>query len=324
MKTEGRLRPVNVPSPQSKPGDPRVGALVSSVLAADTAVALIGFPTDAGVTRNGGRAGAAQAPDKIRSALFKFTPDAETPRASEALWRRVADLGDIAVTGDLAVDQAVLGDVVADLLARSVVPIILGGGHETAFGHFLGYAVADRKVGIINVDAHLDVRELVDGKGHSGSPFREARDHPSQACLSYEVLGVAPHACAAAHLEYVRSRGGECLFRAGVTVNAIDRIVGGADRPTLLTLDLDAVDAAFSPGVSAPCVGGLSPDLWLHAAWAGGKNRNVQSFDIVEYNPTYDIDDRTARLAALTVWYIVKGLGERFVDVTKPRLGFRS
>jgi arginase family enzyme len=74
--------------------------------------------------------------------------------------------------------------------------------------------------------------------------------------------------------------------------------------------------------VSAPCVGGLSTDLWLHAAWAGGRNPQVASFDIVECNPSFDIDGRTARLAALTVWQIVKGIGERLDGARRPRLGF--
>lgn len=323
MKSKMKLRSTTVQGPAPRVGDPRLGALIGRDLAADTAIAIVGFPCDEGVRRNGGRVGAAAAPDKIRTALYKYTPDAEGARASEALWRRVVDLGDVIMSGDLALDQAALGDIVADLLTRSVIPIILGGGHETALGHFLGYVAAQRKVSIVNVDAHTDVRELIEGKGHSGSPFREACDHPSKMCINYSVVGVAPHSCAAPHIDYVRAHGGECIVRAGVSSAELDRIVGRAPVSTLLTLDLDAVDECFAPGVSAPGVGGISPDLWLHGAWAGGRNPNVSSFDIVEYNPTHDIDNRTARLAALTVWYIVKGIGERFAQTSKPRLGFR-
>jgi len=323
MKSKTKLRATSVQGPSPRAGDPRLGALIGRDLAADTAIAIIGFPCDQGVKRNGGRVGAAAAPDAIRTALYKLTPDAESARTSEALWRRVADLGDVVMTGELATDQAALGEVVSDLLTRSIVPVVFGGGHETALGHFLGYVGAQKKVGIINVDAHLDVRELIEGKGHSGSPFREAREHPSKACIGYTVLGVEPHSCAAAHLDYVRAKGGECILRAGVSTAEIDRIIGGASAPTMLTLDIDAVDESFAPGVSAPCVGGLHSEQWLHAAWAGGRNPQISSFDLVECNPTHDIDNRTARLAALTVWYIVKGIGERFAQSTRPRLGFR-
>lgn len=323
MKSITKVRPTKVEGPPPRRGDPRLGSVIGKALAADTAVAIVGFPCDEGVKRNGGRVGAALAPDAIRAALYKLTPDGEAARPSEALWKRVVDLGDIVMSGELGTDQAALGKVVGDLLDRSIIPIVLGGGHETAFGHFLGYVEAHRKVGILNIDAHLDVRELIDGKGHSGSPFREAREHPSKMCIDYTVLGVEPHSCAAAHLEYVRARGGRCVFRAGVSSAEIDKTIGAVSSPTLLTLDLDAVDESMAPGVSAPCVAGLSADLLLHAAWVGGRNPQVSSFDIVECNPTVDIDNRTARLAALTVWYIVKGIGERFAQTTKPRLGFR-
>jgi formiminoglutamase len=80
----------------------------------------------------------------------------------------------------------------------------------------------------------------------------------------------------------------------------------------LVTFDLDAVDQSAAPGVSAPTVGGLDPSLWLKAAYEAGRCPRVTSIDLVEYNPAYDVDRRTARLAALTVWHILRGLAERF------------
>lgn len=306
-----KLSPSQVTTPSARPGDPRVGHLIGKSITTDTAVAIVGFPVDEGVARNGGRVGAAKAPYAIREALYKLTPDAEAPKASAEFWKRVSDLGDLAPTSDLAAAQAELGEIVAELVARGVVPIILGGGHETAYGHFLGYVAAKQSVSIINIDAHLDVRELIDGAGHSGSPFRQVLEHPDKLCVGYQVLGVQPHSCAAAHLDYLKSRGGKHTFRAGCSVAALEKVVGGASTSTMLSLDIDAVDAASAPGVSAPCVGGLSTDLWLHAALLGGANPQIKSFDIVECNPSFDLDGRTARLAALTVWEIVRGLARR-------------
>lgn len=305
------LVPSNINASKRRVGDPRVGEILSREVGPDTVAALIGFPTDVGVVRNGGRPGAAAGPGAVRTALYKFTPDAEHPRESGEMWRRTADLGDIAVSGDLAADQALLGEVVGDLLIRGIVPIIIGGGHETALGHFLGYVKAQRNVSIINIDAHPDVRELIDSRGHSGSPFREALEHPSKRCVGYSVLGLEPHTCAGSHIEYIEQRGGAAIFRTGTTSREIDRFIGSAKSTTMVTLDLDAVDEVAAPGVSAPCVAGLSIDLWLRAAWCAGANPAITSLDIVECNPTFDIDNRTARLAALTIWHLVKGLHGR-------------
>jgi formiminoglutamase len=66
-----------------------------------------------------------------------------------------------------------------------------------------------------------------------------------------------------------------------------------------------------APGVSAPAAGGLSQDLWLHAAYRAGRSPKVASIDVVELNPNVDVDDRTVRLAALPVMEILRGLTDR-------------
>ena len=79
----------------------------------------------------------------------------------------------------------------------------------------------------------------------------------------------------------------------------------------MVTFDLDAVDQAQAPGVSAPAVNGLDQELWLHAAYRTGRCPQVTSVDVVELNPRVDVDDRTARLAALTVMAVLRGLSDR-------------
>jgi formiminoglutamase len=287
--------------------DPRLGDwLRGSALASDTLVALLGFPSDEGVRRNGGRPGAAGGPAAIREALVKMTPDARHPDPFISLLERTADLGDVEVTGDVEADQAHLGERAGELLAAGVVPIILGGGHETAFGHFLGYVAAGQPVRALNWDAHADVRPLRDGAAHSGSPFRQMLDHPSGLCAGYTVAGLLPWRVAAAHAA-VPDR---VVWAPDLDAARAEAEVAALDGPTLATFDLDAVDAA--PGVSAPGVGGLAVAVWLAAAEACGRSPHVRSVDVVELNPLRDRDGRTAVLAALTVWHVLRGLAVRF------------
>jgi formiminoglutamase len=83
------------------------------------------------------------------------------------------------------------------------------------------------------------------------------------------------------------------------------------EAPTLVSFDLDAVNQAESPGVSAPNAAGLSRELWLEAAHTTGRCPAVSSVDVVELNPEVDRDGQTARLAALTVWWLLRGRAER-------------
>jgi len=304
------LQPPAIAPPDTAENDPRLGHLLGDDPEPLSAV-LLGFSVDEGVVRNGGRPGAAEAPDRLREQLYGMTPDARRGEAFRHLLRHTQDLGNLKNDGSLATRQAALGKSLASHLRRETVPIILGGGHETAYGHFLGYAKAETDVTILNWDAHPDVRPLIENKPHSGSSFRQALEHPSGCCQHYAVAGLQPHSTAAAHLQFIDDQNGRYAWTDELTRSAITKRYETLSGPTMETFDLDAVDQAQAPGVSAPAVGGLDRDLWLHAAYRAGRCPQVTSVDIVELNPRVDVDDRTARLAALTVMQVLRGLSDR-------------
>jgi len=308
-----RLARPELAIPATAAGDPRLGRLLGTDLGpgAQPRVVLVGFPVDEGVRRNGGRTGAAQGPLAIRQALYRLTPDAFGAAAHAALLRRTLDAGDLVASGDLEADQEALGDLVAGWLADGAFPIVLGGGHETAYGHFLGYARAGRAVEILNWDAHADVREPKEGRGHSGSPFRQALLHPSGLCRRYRVAGLQPQSVAREHLAFVEGRAGRAFPADGLEVAGCDALYAQLGAGAMVTFDLDAVDQASAPGVSAPATRGLPASLWLRAAWLAGRTEEVTSADVCELCPPHDRDGQTARLAALTVWEILRGLAGR-------------
>jgi formiminoglutamase len=304
------LQPPDISPPDTAEDDPRLGHLLGDDPAPLSAV-LLGFPVDAGVVRNGGRPGAAEAPDQIRKWLYGMTPDARRNDPFLHLLRHTQDAGNLGHEASLAAQQAALGEVLAPHLRRDTMPILFGGGHETAYGHFLGYVEAATDVAILNWDAHPDVRPLKDGRPHSGSPFRQALEHPSGHCRHYTVAGLQPDSTAAAHLQFIDDHGGRYAWVDDLSRSTITKRYETLSGPTMVTFDLDAVDQAQAPGVSAPAVGGLDRDLWLHAAYRAGRCPQVTSVDIVELNPRVDVDDRTARLAALTVMQVLRGLSDR-------------
>lgn len=309
MPSPIRFTPPPEPPRRSSPDDPRVGDFLPTRLdPSEARVVLAGFPCDSGVVRNGGRPGAAAGPAALRRTLHRLTPDAEHAGSFIDLLRRTDDLGDLALTGDLAGDQQRLGDALAPHLERGAFVIVLGGGHETSFGHFLAHAGAARATRILSWDAHTDVRPLIDGQPHSGSPFRQAIGHESRACRGYTIAGALPHAVAPAHRDWIVERGGDIVWRHELTTGRIAALYRDTG-PMMVSFDLDAVEGMA--GVSAPAVGGMSPDDWLLAAFEAGRSPDVASADVVELNPAVDRDGRTVALAAATVWWILKGIAAR-------------
>ncbi len=307
---------VEVPDTGSE--DPRIGHYLERPPSDHPKVVLIGFPVDEGVFRNGGRTGAAMAPDTIRQNLYRLSPDAEDGGAFASLLDHVYDWGNIRSSGNLEVDQAALGEAVSSYLSEGVIPIILGGGHETAYGHFLGYVESGiENLTVLNWDAHTDVRELRNSKGHSGSSFRQILLHPSDICRQYLVAGLLPYSASKAHLEFILERGGTIHWRKDLTSEEITRIYSDCHAPLMASFDIDAVSQWAAPGVSSPCMGGMDPVLWLEAAHAAGASGKVTSMDLAEVNPQYDNDNQTSRLAALTVWHFLKGLSES-IEEARP------
>lgn len=265
---------------------------------------LLGFACDAGVARNQGRPGAADGPAAMRRALAPLA------------WHRTApayDAGDITCQGDeMEAAQARLAERVADLLDAGHRPIVMGGGHEVAFGSWSGLArhleaqgETAPRVGIINFDAHFDLRDPAQVRS-SGTPFAQiagecqARGWP----FRYACLGVSRAANTRALFTRARELG--VLVREDREIDArrLDGIVRDLQRfmarcdHLYLTLDLDVLPAAEAPGVSAPAARGVSLALLEPLIEAVRDNGKLRLADLAELNPTLDIDNRTAKAAA--------------------------
>jgi len=267
-------------------------------------VALVGFACDEGVRRNGGRVGAKDGPRAIRAALANLAWHQDHP---------VYDVGDVFCDGEnLEAAQVTLGEVVASLIVAGHRPLVLGGGHETAWGTFQGVATADpaAPVGVVNLDAHFDLRG--DEQPNSGTPFAQiarwcqARYRPFQ----YACLGVAEPANTAALFAKADDLGVLYLRDDALSPDALPHVRAVledfcvASGRLHLSLDLDVLPAATMPAVSAPAAGGVSQAvveaLLVRILQAG----LVRAVDVVEFNPSLDPDGRGARVAARLVWLI--------------------
>src|SRR5690606_23298776 len=135
-------------------------------------IALLGYACDEGVARNQGRIGAQGGPDAIRGAFGRMP----NHLPSHVL---LHDAGDIKCPeGDMEATQRELARAVALLLDHKQFPMVLGGGHDMAYGHYHGIKShlhakkPGQTLGIINFDAHFDLRKNAD-RPNSGTPFHQ-------------------------------------------------------------------------------------------------------------------------------------------------------
>lgn len=284
-----------------------VAAAGQGVAPADPA--LIGFACDAGVARNQGRSGAAQAPAAIRRALAGLPAHRFT---------RLVDAGDVVCDdGDLEAAQDRLAARVADVLAAGARPLVLGGGHEVAWGSFQGLrrwldGLGDRQpVLVLNLDAHFDLR--TGRPASSGTPFDQiaeycaAHGHAWQyACYGVSRLGntAALYARAAEiGAAWVEDRDLQERF-LDARLADLDRLLAAAGH-VYLTIDIDVLPAAVAPGVSAPAAYGVPLPVVEEIALRVKQSGKLRLADLAECNPAFDIDQRTARVAARLAWHLL-------------------
>jgi formiminoglutamase len=272
-------------------------------------IALLGYAVDAGVIRNGGRSGAKDGPDSIRKMLGPLANHLH----ETAL---VYDYGNIVVEDDnIDAAQLLMRDTIYTCLQEHHLPVILGGGHDAAYPHFLGVQkyleTTGQTVGIINFDAHFDLRPIIDGKGHSGSPFFQIANQFSNS-FNYLVLGIQKASNPKTLFETASSL--HCNFLEIEQFNiahwdlvkkCITNFIGSVDK-VYVSIDLDGFSSAYAPGVSAPSPLGFTPEIVWKALDVIIQSNKLLSVDIVELNPAYDKDNATARLAARCVEYIVR------------------
>jgi formiminoglutamase len=276
---------------------------------APNGVTLIGFAVDEGVRRNGGRTGAARGPNSLRHALGNLPVMGEP-----AVW----DAGDVnCMGGALENAQAQLGERVAQALARGSLPLVLGGGHEVAWGTFQGIVQhrpdASRLL-VVNLDAHFDLR--VATQANSGTPFRQMHGWCAERgqAFNYRVFGVSRYANTQALFDRAEEIGARhwldeqlqdaAGLQAAQQALAADLLQCDA---VYLTVCLDVLPGAQAPGVSAPATLGVPlahVERLIDQVLASGR---LMAADIAELNPVFDRDRVTARVAARLAARIARG-----------------
>ena len=299
--------------------DPRLSDLITTdISGAD--VVIIGIPTDEGIARNGGRVGAAQAPDAIRKWLHKLTPYAGPQFKQHLEDMHIADAGNIE-GANLESIHANAEAKVSELVRGGKIVIALGGGHDITYATAKGFANGFAgDFGLVNIDAHLDVREKKNGQHHSGSSFRLLLEEGIIKGRQFAEVGVQSFVAAREHFDWLLSQGTRILtFEDATTAhlpNAYEECefaitLGDPDVPVYLSFDMDCVRASDAPGVSAPAPIGFLAEEAYELAVAAGLSKHVRMLDIVEVSPPHDIDDRTSRLAARMIAGFLAGVANR-------------
>ncbi|WDL98904.1 arginase [Alicyclobacillus sp. ALC3] len=280
---------------------------------------IIGAPSDLGQ----GRRGVDMGPSAIRYAGLA--------ESLQALGYVVKDLGNIDVpTPEMhqVVNEKLkylpevtrvceaLNEHVARVMADGHIPIVLGGDHSISIGSVAGVAAGGRSYGVIWFDAHGDMNteETTPSGNIHGMPLavNVGKGHADLLAVGGSSPKVNPQNVVLVGIRSIDADEAALIRETGIrayTMADIDRmgmaavmaeaidIAGRGTDGIHLSLDLDAIDPMFAPGVGTPVNGGVTYREGHLAMELLAASRKVTSVDIVEVNPILDAENRTARMA---------------------------
>lgn len=301
--------------------DPRMGDIVKRQkenFSAGVRIGIVGVPEDEGIRRNRGRVGAKEGPNEIRRAFYKCTPFALS-KSKQVSDLSIFDFGNVKTGATLEETHQRAQTVVEMLIANNILPIVLGGGHDTTYPSFLAFAKNAASAGAINIDTHLCFRKP-DPHRNNGTAFRQILDltHSPLTAMNYVQIGAQSFANAKEHYEELTDRGATVFTLDEVRKERMEKILdlayeiaSNSTERLYVSFDVDSVQGSEAPGVSASYPTGLKADDILKAAHFAGARQKTKAIDIVEVNPKYDFDGRTSKLAAFIIMYFLAGVANR-------------
>ena len=288
----------------SDPNDETFGDIVEATTIDDADTfdtVLVGEPYDEAVI---GRPGAREGPDAIRTALA----GTKTHHFDAGPVGSIGDLGDVhAPDGSVETVQEALATLTVTLHDSEALPVFLGGDNSLTVPN-AGPLLDRSSLGIVNLDAHLDVRAVHSGPT-SGTPYRQLLDAGLDA---YAVVGARHFETSTAYHDSIREEGGEIVTAEEVgddPVAAVDRALAtmGEVEAVYVSLDLDVLDATAAPGVSAPTPGGLTTRELFRVLRLLAAEERLAGFEVVECAPSLDEGGRTSVAAARAVAHVLAG-----------------
>jgi agmatinase len=249
-------------------------------------VTVVGVPLD---ENSSFLRGPALAPARIRAVLhagaMNLTTEDGVDLGARTDWRDIGNL-------ELGTGEAAFADIerqMAALLATGTRVLALGGDHSITYPIIRAVAGVHPNLTILHIDAHPDLYDEFDGSRRSHAcPFARIME----SGLATRLVQVGIRAMNAHQRQQAERFGVEVIemraFRPDLTLDL--------SSPIYVSLDLDALDPAYAPGVSHHEPGGLSVRDVLRLL--AGIKGTIIGADIVEYNPIRDHADMTAAMAA--------------------------
>ena len=280
-------------------------------------VGFIGLP----LTQSAGFQGTFMGPNAVRETFASFgTRSFEF--GTDVVDLKVRDIGDIKMHDTSVVESHANIESALEALYKSkpnFIPILIGGHHGVAAPSVRGFQKGHGlKVGLIDFDAHNDLRDPRYDGPSGGTPFRQLIDQGYIDGRNAVQIGLHGFLSSSVLKAYADAKGLRMISAREVRQRGIVKVVEEAlaqasDGTDVIyvSFDMDAIEAALAPGTVAHTPGGMNLGDVFEALYMLGQHPKVAAMDIVEMDPLRDLKGMTPRVGAAMLMTLLVGLHER-------------
>ncbi len=218
---------------------------------------------------------------------------------------KLIDYGDVNFLPGRTDSMLENADKLIDKLVRANISTLgLGGDHLVAYPALKAHARKHGKLSLIHFDAHTDTADMP-YLTHGSMFYYAAKEGLIDPTASVQ-LGIRTTNPGTLNMNILSAS--ECLsLGSKAVVEKIRGIVG--QRKCYISVDVDGMDPAFTPGTGTPVPGGLTSALQREILW-GLVGLNAVGGDVVEVSPPYDVSQITSLAAAVVGFDLLYIFGE--------------
>ncbi|POY39095.1 arginase [Solitalea longa] len=266
-------------------------------------MALIGVEEDRLAVNN---SGSAQAPDRVRSFLYKLTEGNFTTN--------IADLGNIK-PGDTVRDTYVAVRIVCEeLMKQNIVPIVLGGGQDLTFAQYLAYEGLEQRVDLVVIDNQFDLDATSEQHENSSKSYLNSIIlHDPNNLFNYSNIGYQTYFISQDSLSLM-----DKMYFDTHRLGEINQNIQNAEpiirNANLISFDVSAIRQSDAPGNGNVSPNGFYGEEACQMCRYAGMSDKLLSIGFYELNPKFDQYGQTAHLVAQMIWCFIEGYYNRKQD----------
>ena len=261
-------------------------------------IAIIGVKED---RKSIGNDGCGTAPDEIRRYFYRLD------KSDHPI--KIADLGNLQAGASVNDTYVAIGKIVSELIAKKILPVIIGGGHDLTYGQYLGYVNNQQIINMAVIDETIDIykhEEEIDNQSFLYRIFTESPNYLFNfSQIGYQSYFVSPEdieTLEKLYFDFYR------LGRIRENFEEVEPIVRDAD---MVSFDISAIRQSDAPAKKNATPNGFFGEEACRISRYAGITDKVTSIGFYETNPGYDVNHQTTHLVAQMIWYFVDGFYNR-------------